>query len=318
MIAVREVSKNYGAQAAVRDVSFTVREQETLALLGTSGCGKTTTLKMINRLVEPSGGQIELNGTDIRQLEAHVLRRQIGYVIQDTGLFPHYTVADNIATVPRLLRWDEAKIRHRIGELLDLLQLPQTSLTRYPHELSGGQLQRIGLARALAARPAILLMDEPLGALDPITRLGIRREFLRLDELRQKTTVLVTHDVQEAFELGDRVGLMDQGQLVQLGTPKELLLRPANDFVRNFFLDQRLSLQLRIFTLSDIAPFLSFAPTANAENAIELKPQTSLVEALEKGNGSSPLIFRAAGGWIPIDASAIWSGLNGLARASTA
>ncbi|WP_128547583.1 ABC transporter ATP-binding protein [Larkinella soli] len=243
MIAVRNVSKQFGDHPAVRDVSFTVGEGETVVLLGTSGCGKTTTLKMINRLIEPSAGQIEVDGVDVRRKPAHDLRRKIGYVIQETGLFPHYTVADNIATVPRLLGWEPDRIADRTRELLAMLKLPENSLRRYPSELSGGQRQRVGLARALAAHPSILLMDEPLGALDPITRAAIRREFRRLDELRHTTTVMVTHDIQEAFELGDRIGLMDQGRLVQIGTPDELLHRPVNAFVESFFEEQRLFLE---------------------------------------------------------------------------
>ncbi|OIN58025.1 ABC transporter ATP-binding protein [Arsenicibacter rosenii] len=234
MIHVRHLSKQFGKQTAVNDVSFEVAKGNNLVLLGTSGCGKTTTLKMINRLIEPSGGEIAINGVNVRQQDGPTLRRTIGYVVQESGLFPHYTVADNIAVVPNLLNWSADQIRERILELMQTLRLPETLLNRYPDELSGGQRQRIGLARALAVRPPVVLMDEPFGALDPYTRRHIRRELFELDELRQTTVVLVTHDVQEALEIADQIVLMDKGKIVQAGTPDDFRLRPANDFVRDF------------------------------------------------------------------------------------
>jgi len=238
MITIQHLSKQFGGFNAVDDLSLSVAASETLVLLGTSGCGKTTTLRMLNRLVEPDGGTIQIDGTDIRERPAPELRRRIGYVIQDGGLFPHYTVAEAIATVPKLLNWDPDVISQRSRELLDKLQLPASSLNRYPSELSGGQRQRVGLARALAARPPLVLMDEPFGALDPFTRRHVRRELFGLTELSETTVVLVTHDVSEAFELADRIALMDKGRLVQIGTPDELLQRPANDFVRDFLDDK--------------------------------------------------------------------------------
>ncbi len=234
MIHVRHLSKQFGSQTAVNNVSFEVAKGENLVLLGTSGCGKTTTLKMINRLIEPSGGEIAINGVNVRQQDGPTLRRNIGYVVQESGLFPHYTVADNIAAVPNLLDWPAAQIRERIQELILTLRLPESLLHRYPDELSGGQRQRVGLARALAAHPPVVLMDEPFGALDPYTRRHIRRELFELDELRQTTVVLVTHDVQEAFDIADRIILMDKGEIVQAGTPDDFRLRPVNDFVRDF------------------------------------------------------------------------------------
>lgn len=234
MIQVRHLSKQFGAQTAVHDVSFAVAKGENLVLLGTSGCGKTTTLKMINRLIEPSGGEIAINGVNVRQQDGPTLRRNIGYVVQESGLFPHYTVADNIAVVPNLLAWPADQIRERIQELIHTLQLPESLLHRYPDELSGGQRQRVGLARALAVRPPVVLMDEPFGALDPYTRRHIRRELFELDELRQTTVVLVTHDVQEAFDIADQIVLMDKGEIIQAGTPDDFRLRPVNDFVRDF------------------------------------------------------------------------------------
>ncbi|RIV23553.1 ABC transporter ATP-binding protein [Fibrisoma montanum] len=234
MITVRNVSRQYGNQLVVNDVSFAVANGETLVLLGTSGSGKTTTLRLINRMIDPTSGSIVVNGVDVRQQDGPTLRRSIGYVIQDGGLFPHYTVAENVATVPNLLGWNEAAIRERTRELADRLRLPADMLNRYPAELSGGQRQRVGLARALAARPPVVLMDEPFGALDPFTRRHVRREVFGLNELRETTVVLVTHDVGEALELADRIALMDQGRIVQIGLPDELLQRPANDFVRDF------------------------------------------------------------------------------------
>ncbi len=256
MISVQHLTKRYADRAVVNDVSFEVAEGETLVLLGTSGCGKTTTLKMLNRLVEPTSGQIRVNGSDIRQQQPPELRRGMGYVVQETGLFPHYTVAENVAVVPRLLGWDADRIRRRTLELLTLLRLPEEFADRYPDQLSGGQRQRVGLARALAADPPVVLMDEPFGALDPVTRAGIRREFKNLEVLRKKTIVLVTHDVAEAFELGDRVCLMNAGRVEQLGSRPDLLFRPATAFVRDFFENQRLALQLGLVTLGELRAFL--------------------------------------------------------------
>lgn len=238
MIEITDLTKQFAGHTAVNAVSLHVGQGETLVLLGTSGCGKTTTLKMINRLIEPTSGSIRIDGIDVRQQPGPEFRRRIGYVIQDGGLFPHYTVAESIATVPKLLGWEADAIRERTRELMAKLQLPETILSRYPGELSGGQRQRIGLARALAAKPPVVLMDEPFGALDPFTRRHVRRELFGLNELRETTVVLVTHDVSEALELADRIALMDKGQLVQIGPPDELLNQPATDFVRDFLDDK--------------------------------------------------------------------------------
>lgn len=234
MIEIQNLVKRFASHIAVDNVSLCIGPGETLVLLGTSGCGKTTTLKMINRLIEPSSGSISVDGVDVRRQDGTALRRRIGYVIQDGGLFPHYTIAEAIATVPKLLSWEPMAVQERIRELIGKLQLPETILTRYPAELSGGQRQRVGLARALAARPPVVLMDEPFGALDPFTRRHVRRELFGLNELKETTVVLVTHDVSEALELADRIALMDRGQIVQMGTPDELLNQPANEFVRDF------------------------------------------------------------------------------------
>lgn len=253
MIVVKGLSKYFQETAAVQDISFEVKKGETLVLLGTSGSGKTTTLRMINRLLEPSSGQIFIDGQHALSQSGETLRRSIGYVLQHNGLFPHYTVAENIGIVPRLLGWGKARIKERTWELLLKLHLdPEEVADRYPRALSGGQQQRVGLARALAAEPPILLMDEPFGSLDPVTRASIRKEFVDLDELNQKTIVMVTHDIEEAFELGDKICLMDRGRIQQIGTPAELLLNPANGFVRNFFGSERLVLEMKALHVADI------------------------------------------------------------------
>jgi osmoprotectant transport system ATP-binding protein len=252
MIKVEHLGKNFGRVKAVDDISFDVAEHETMILLGTSGCGKTTTLKMLNRLTEPTHGKIFINNKNILEEKPEILRRSIGYVLQNNGLFPHYTVGENIAIVPQLLKWDQKKIQHRVSELLEKLHLSKDSLTAYPNELSGGQQQRVGLARALVADPPVLLMDEPFGALDNVTKAKIHAEFKALDELKKKTIIMVTHDVQEAFELGDRICLMDAGKIVQEGKPADLLFKPKNKFVRDFLEEQRLQLEFKSITLKDI------------------------------------------------------------------
>lgn len=282
MIVAEKLSKYYKNTVAVKDVSFEVGEGENLVLLGTSGCGKTTTLRMINRLVEPSSGDVYINGKSIFSQSGESLRRGIGYVLQNNGLFPHYTIAENIAVVPRLLHWSSDQIEQRTAALLEKLQLsPAKYRNAYPEQLSGGQQQRVGLARALAADPPILLMDEPFGALDPITRVGIRKEFRALDELKKKTIILVTHDVQEAFEMGDRICLMDQGKIVQAGTPGELLFRPANDFVKNFLGEQRLQLELKAIRLRDIWDNLEDIISNNSAQGETISWNQSLWHAME-------------------------------------
>ena len=251
MIKVDNITKTFGAFTAVDHVSFTVQEGENLVLLGRSGCGKTTLLKMINRLIEPSSGEIYIDGDNIYNRQPEELRKKIGYVFQNTGLFPHYTIAENIGIVPRLLGWDKQKIQQRTVSLMEKLHLPGEYLSYYPQQLSGGQQQRVGLARALAADPPVLLMDEPFGALDPITRASVKKDFKELDELKSKTIVLVTHDVQEAFELGHRICLMDKGKIIQAGRPEDLLFRPSADYVRDFFEDQRFQLEAAIIGPKD-------------------------------------------------------------------
>jgi len=254
MIKAENLIRKFGNSIAVNDISFEVKEGENLILLGTSGCGKTTTLRMINRLIAPDSGTIFLDGVDISTRQPEELRRGIGYVLQNHGLFPHYTVAENIAIVPRLLKWKNEDIRKRADELFQKLNLDPALADKYPAALSGGQQQRVGLARSLMVNPPVLLMDEPFGALDNLTRISIRKEFKALDELVKKTVVMVTHDVQEAFEMGDRICLMDKGEIKQIGTPEDLLFHPANDFVADFFKEQRLQLELKSVLIAELLP----------------------------------------------------------------
>jgi osmoprotectant transport system ATP-binding protein len=232
------VTKRYDAQseAAVDNITMEIPAGEIVMLVGPSGCGKTTTMKMINRLIEPTSGRILIGDDDVTQRNPDQLRRHIGYVIQGAGLFPHLTVGDNIAIVPRLLKWDKKRISARIDELLDLVSLdPGQYRDRYPRELSGGQQQRVGVARALAADPPVLLMDEPFGAVDPITRQRLQDELLRLQDELRKTIVFVTHDFDEAVKLGDRIAILQTGsKIVQYDSPERILAEPADDFVRGF------------------------------------------------------------------------------------
>ena len=232
MIEIDNVSKIYDGTAVVDAVTLTVAPRTICVIVGTSGSGKTTLLRMINRLVEPSAGTIRIDGEDTRSIEAYQLRRRMGYAIQGHGLFPHRTVAQNIATVPKLLGWDKARRNARVDELLELFQLdPDQYRNRLPHELSGGQQQRIGVARALAAEPNILLMDEPYGALDPLIRSKAQEDLLAIQRRFKTTIVLVTHDMEEAIHLGDTIAVMDKGQLLQCAAPAEIIARPASPFV---------------------------------------------------------------------------------------
>ncbi|ABC27079.1 ABC-type proline/glycine betaine transport system, ATPase components [Hahella chejuensis KCTC 2396] len=234
MIRLDNVSMQYGEHYAVRNLSLDIASGDFCVLVGTSGCGKSTTLKMINRLAEHSKGRILINNQEIASFEINTLRRRIGYAIQSIGLFPHWNVAKNIAVVPRLLKWEPQRIQNRVNELLELFALdPAIFAEKMPHELSGGQAQRVGVARALAADPDILLMDEPFGALDPITRESLQEEMLRIQSQIKKTIVFVTHDIEEALKLATRIVVMDAGQIVQYDTPENILHRPANPFVEN-------------------------------------------------------------------------------------
>ncbi|MBI1330357.1 MAG: ATP-binding cassette domain-containing protein [Alphaproteobacteria bacterium] len=234
IIAFQEVAKVYGDTAAVRGLNLTIATGEFYVLIGPSGCGKSTTLHMVNRLSEPSSGRILIDGADASTLNPVGLRREIGFVFQAVGLFPHLTVGENVAIAPRLLGWPPADIVTRVAELLEIVRLPpQAYLHRMPAELSGGQQQRVGLARALAARPRIMLMDEPFAALDPLTRDDLAADYRAIHDRLGLTTVLVTHDMTEAFLLADRITVMHSGEVVQTGSPQELLNAPADDFVRS-------------------------------------------------------------------------------------
>jgi osmoprotectant transport system ATP-binding protein len=233
MIQIRRLTRRFGPVVAVEALDLDVEEGELLVLLGGSGSGKTTTLKMINRLIEPSSGSIRIAGQEATAIEPHELRRRIGYVFQKVGLFPHMSVAENIGVTPRLLGWEPGRIAARVDELLELVELsPGEVRERRPEELSGGQQQRVGVARALAAEPRLMLLDEPFGALDPLTRDRLQQSFLRLRRRLGLTAIFVTHDMVEALLLGDRIAVMNEGRLVQVGPPQELLRAPADDYVR--------------------------------------------------------------------------------------
>jgi osmoprotectant transport system ATP-binding protein len=233
MIELNNVTKRYGETVVVDDISLAVAEGELLVLLGDSGSGKTTTLKMINRLIDASSGVIRLDEQDVREVPAHLLRRRVGYVFQKVGLFPHMTVAENIAITPSLLEWEPGDIEAQVDQLLTMVELePATMRGRYPSELSGGQQQRVGVARALAAKPKVMLLDEPFGALDPLTRDRLQQSFSKIRQEHHLTGIFVTHDMVEALILGDRIAVMRNGRLVQVGTPHQLMVEPANEYVQ--------------------------------------------------------------------------------------
>lgn len=267
MIEFSHVSKLFGAQKAVNDLNLNFQEGSFSVLIGTSGSGKSTTLKMINRLVEHDSGDIRFAGEEIRSLPVLELRRRMGYAIQSIGLFPHWSVAQNIGTVPQLQKWSRARIDDRIDELMALLGLESNLRERYPHQLSGGQQQRVGVARALAADPQVLLMDEPFGALDPVTRGALQQEMTRIHRLLGRTIVLVTHDIDEALRLAEHLVLMDHGEVVQQGNPLTMLTRPANDFVRQFF--GRSELGVRLLSLRSVADYVRREERADGEALAE-------------------------------------------------
>ena len=282
MIVFEQVCKTYpGGTEAVRDLTLEVSEGETLVLLGTSGSGKTTTMKMVNRLIETTSGRILIEGRDIMDQNPIELRRRIGYAIQHIGLFPHMSVAENIAVVPKLLQWPPSEITERIDQLLSMVGLdPDEFRDRFPSQLSGGQKQRIGVARALAADPPIVLMDEPFGALDPITREQLQNEFLELESEIQKTIIFVTHDVFEAAKMGDRIALLDAGRLQQLATPADLVESPANEFVDQFLGQHRFQLSLLTRRVRSVMPATRAVP-ARADSRPTLRATDTLIEALD-------------------------------------
>lgn len=256
MIRLEGLTKKFPGQAqlAVDDLTLEVPVGEIVILVGPSGCGKTTTMKMINRIIEPTSGRIILDGDDVTDTDPDELRRRIGYVIQQIGLFPHMTIEENIATVPKLLGWDKQRIRSRVGELLETVNMdPDTYRHRYPKQLSGGQQQRVGVARALSADPAVMLMDEPFGAIDPITRDRLQNEFLRLQAEVHKTIVFVTHDIDEAIKMGDRIAILQEGsKIAQYDTPEQILTAPANDYVSDFIGSGASLKRLNLSRVSDI------------------------------------------------------------------
>ncbi len=249
MIELCHVTKSYGPLRVVDDLSIRFPAGKITVLAGPSGCGKTTTLEMINGLVRPDAGEIVVGGENIARTDLIALRRRMGYVIQEIGLFPHYTVFENIAIIPRLLKWEEKRIRQRVDDLRALINIPADALDKYPAQLSGGQQQRVGVARALAADPDYLLMDEPFSAIDPINRARLQDEFLRIQQKLKKTVLFVTHDMDEALKIGDHIAVMYQGMIVQFAPVQTLLSEPANDFVREFIGEDHSLRVLRLMLL---------------------------------------------------------------------
>jgi osmoprotectant transport system ATP-binding protein len=290
MIELSHVGKTFAgsARAAVGDLSFAVPEGEVAVLIGPSGCGKSTTLRMINRLIEPTAGTITVGGRDVHAVAAHELRLGIGYVIQQAGLFPHRTIAQNIGTVPRLLGWDRRRVGDRVDELMDLVGLDAELGDRYPAELSGGQQQRVGVARALAADPPVLLMDEPFGAVDPIVRSRLQAELLALQQRLHKTIVFVTHDIDEAIRLGDRMAVLNVGGVLeQYGPPTEVLAAPATDFVVEFLGAERGLKRLSLIPVSDAkldpGPVVRSSDSPDAAQAVLDRERTDWVVVVDDG-----------------------------------
>jgi osmoprotectant transport system ATP-binding protein len=296
----REATKRYaGAEApAVDSLSLTVPAGEICVLVGPSGCGKTTAMRMVNRMIDITSGDILVGGRSVRDREPAELRREIGYVIQQIGLFPHKSIADNIATVPRLLGWDRERTRRRVDELLELIDLPHEYAKRYPAQLSGGQRQRVGVARALAADPPLMLMDEPFGAIDPINRERLQDQFLSLQQTLRKTVVFVTHDIDEAIKLGDRIAIMrDGGHLAQYGTAAEVLARPEDEFVARFVGADRGLKRLSLTTVAELpledgSADRTVAPTLTARDAL----------SLILTHGGAPLGVEGSSGVVTLDA----------------
>ena len=293
MIEIESISKTYGTTKAVDDVSLRIESGEIAAIVGTSGSGKTTLLRMINRLVEPTAGAIRIDGKDNRDVPGHELRRGIGYAIQGHGLFPHRTVAENIATVPKLLGWDRRRTDARVDALLSLFHLePAQFRDRMPQELSGGQQQRIGVARALAAEPAVLLMDEPFGALDPIIRSKAQEDLLAIQRNFATTVVLVTHDMDEAIRLGTRIAVMDEGRLLQYATPADIIARPASGFVEALIGSGDRA--YRMLSLDQVEHLTESGEAAGEPVAHDLSLKDALAEALWSGRDALPVMKNGA------------------------
>ena len=298
LIRFEDVKKSYGDKVVLKDLNLNIEEGEFVVLIGESGCGKTTTMKMINRLIEPTSGKIFINDKDISQIDVIGLRRSIGYVIQKVGLLPHMTVGENIELVPLLKDWDKEKRRKKAEELLDLVELPSVEYYhRYPHELSGGQQQRVGIIRALATEPDIILMDEPFSALDPITREQLQDEMIRLQEQLNKTIVLVSHDMDEAIKLADKIAVMRDGEIIQYDSPEEILLNPADEFVSNFVGKNRLWNQPELVLVKEImtkgAPkILNKRSTAEAIERMKERRSDFLLVVNEKGEYTGYVLGR--------------------------
>ena len=304
MIKFENVTKRYpGGAVAIEDITFTVEEGTTTVLVGPSGCGKTTTMKLANRLEDPTEGTVYVDGVDNQKLDKIELRRDIGYVIQEIGLFDHLTIAENIGTVPDLLGWEQERIDDRVDELLGLMGLPQDFRDQHPQELSGGQRQRVGVARALAADPNVLLMDEPFGALDPITRERLQDEFLDIQERINTTILFVTHSIDEALKMGDRIAIFDVGELVQYDTPQRVLADPANEFVEDFIGEDRDFKQLSITPVSEVmrtpgdgqqATVVSEKATLDGGQLEAIAPddslQTALTHLLSRSETEFPIV----------------------------
>ena len=292
LIQLQHVTKAYPGveEPAVKDLNLEVNPGEILVLVGPSGCGKSTTLRLINRMIEPTSGRIIYEGEDVTKADPNELRRRMGYVIQQIGLFPHRTIAENIATVPRLLKWPKDKINARVNELLEVVSMdPGIYRDRYPSELSGGQAQRVGVARALGADPDVLLMDEPFGAIDPITRDRLQNEFLRLQEELKKTIVFVTHDVDEAVKMGDRIAILrDQSEIAQLDTPEHILTDPADEFVENFLGSGAILKTLTLRRVKDIelSPLVTLKEPFQRDQAFAMmnEANTSVAVLLDSNN----------------------------------
>lgn len=289
MIEFDRITKRYNGRAAVDAVSFSVEPHSIAAIVGTSGSGKTTLLRMVNRLVEPTEGEIRIDGHSNMDEPGHALRRRIGYVIQQHGLFPHRTVAENIATVPLLLGWPKQRINARVDELLDLFQLePADYRDRHPQELSGGQQQRVGVARALAAEPNILLMDEPFGALDPVIRAKAQEDLKAIQRRFGTTILLVTHDMEEAISLGDHIAVMDDGKLLQYGPPAEILARPATEFVERLVgTGER---PFRLLSLTDLKTVLQPGDASGDAMPVSASQRDALAELLWSGRNALPVL----------------------------
>lgn len=252
MIVFKNVSKSYKNTTVLKDISFTIEDGDLVCLIGESGCGKTTTLKMINKLIMPTSGEIIINKQNIKKINSIKLRRKMGYVIQQTGLFSHMTIKENIEIIAKIIKMPEEKRKKRVKEMMTMIGLDEKLLERYPNELSGGQLQRIGIARAFMTGPKIILMDEPFSALDPMSRTALQDELLKLQRKFHKTIVFVTHDMDEAIKLADKIAIMDQGKLIQYDTPENILKHPANDFVENFVGKKRIWNSPELIKVKDI------------------------------------------------------------------